>query len=141
MYLLDTNVISELRRAQQANSNVIEWFRQHADEPTFISVITLMELEMGVRRLENKDIKQGQVLRQWLDAQVKPRFIDTCLAIDTEVALCCARLHVPDPRPDRDALIAATALTHQLTLITRNTKNFVATGVALVNPWQGIDKV
>lgn len=136
MYLLDTNVISELRRAHQANSNVIEWFRQHAGEPTFISVITLMELEMGVRRLENKDIKQGQVLRQWLDAQVKPRFIDTCLAIDTEVALCCARLHVPDPRPDRDALIAATALTHQLTLITRNTKDFVATGVQLIDPWE-----
>lgn len=114
MYLLDSHVVSELRRGHKADGNVIRWFKQHVDRPVFISAITLMELEIGVKRVEHRDAAQGKLLRQWLDVRVKPRFADNCLPIDTQVALCCAGLHVPDPRSDRDALIAATALVHHL---------------------------
>lgn len=90
---------------------------------------------MGVASLERKDVAQGRMLRTWLEQQVLQGFEERTLSIDTTVALCCARLHIPDRRSERDALIAATALTHAMTVVTRNTRDFDGTGVALIDPW------
>ena len=137
MYLLDTNVVSELRKAKsgKADAGVIAWAAGlHASE-LFLSAISVLELEMGVLLVERRDAAQGVVLRSWLDKHVLPAFAERILPVDTAVARRCARLHVPDPRAERDALIAATALVHDLTVVTRNVGNFEATGVRLLNPW------
>ena len=121
MFLLDTNVISELRKAGggTADIGVVTWL-SHLDAATlYISVITLMELELGVLRIERRDSMQGTKLRAWMSTHVVPEFSQRTLPIDASVALRCARLHVPDPRSDRDALIAATALVHGMTVATR----------------------
>ncbi len=137
MYLLDTNVVSELRKAGsgKADTNVVAWAEKIRPAELFISVITLMELEMGVLAIERKDERQGKVLRRWLENGVKKAFENRVISIDANVAIQCARLHVPNPKSERDALIAATALVHKMTVATQNTKDFDATGVELVNPW------
>lgn len=139
MFLLDTNVISELRKAGdgKADPNVTAWLVRENAANFYISAVTVMELEIGVLRVERKDATQGAMLRTWLDTHVFPEFNDRTLPIDTTVALRCARLHVPDPRAERDALIAATAMVHGMTIVTRNVADFEATGVQLVNPWGG----
>jgi predicted nucleic acid-binding protein len=139
MFVLDTNVVSELRKAGdgRADPQVIAWLASHDAGAFFLSAITVMELEIGVRRIEHRDPAQGALLRAWLDGKVLPEFDGRVLPVDTSVALRCARLHVPDPRSDRDALIAATALVHGMRVATRNLGDFRATGVALVDPWQG----
>lgn len=137
MYLLDTNVVSELRKAcsGQAVPGVIAWERGVRPAELFISVITVQELEIGVLLLERKAPQQGQILRAWLDGQVLPAFADRILAVDTRIARRSAGLHVPDPKPVRDGLIAATALVHGLSVVTRNVRDFAGTGVGVVNPW------
>lgn len=135
MYLLDTNVISELRRPQRAAPQVLAWAGREPIAGFFLSSITVLELELGTLQMERKDARQGAVLRAWLDTQVLARFAGHILAVDTAVAQCCARLHVPDPQSDRDALIAATALVHDMIVVTRNVSDFAATGVRLFNPW------
>lgn len=137
MYLLDTNVVSELRKAAsgKADANVAAWAGALVPASLYISVVTLEELEIGVRLAERKDPNGGRVLRGWLDGQVGPAFAGRILPIDEAVARTCAALHVPDPRPVRDGYIAATALVHGLTVATRNTTDFAATGAALVDPW------
>jgi len=102
----------------------------------FLSVVSVLELEIGTLLVERRDQKQGAILRAWIDGHVLPSFSGRILAIDTAVAQRCASLHVPNPRSDRDALIAATALVHGMTVVTRNVSDFQATGVAVVNPWQ-----
>lgn len=134
MYLLDTNVVSELRKPKP-DRNVKRWARSASPSVLFVSVITVLELETGVLRVERRDPRQGRALRTWLDTQVLPAFSDRILPIDTAVAQRCARLHVPDPMADGDALIAATALIHGLTVVTRNTSDFVRAGVELLDPW------
>lgn len=138
MFILDTNVVSELRKAGdgKADVNVIAWLSQSDAVNFFISAISLMELEIGVRRIERRDAPQGVRLRTWMDTYVLPEFADRTLPIDATVALRCARLHVPDPRAERDALIGATALVHGMTVVTRNTADFGSFGVGLLNPWQ-----
>ncbi len=137
MFLLDTNVLSELRKLGdgRADPGVAAWIGAVVPETCFASVLTLMELEIGVHRIDRRDPAQGARLRAWLDQRVRPAFAGRWLAVDEAVALRCARLHVPDPRSDRDALIAATALCHGLTVVTRNTGDFAPTGVATLNPW------
>ena len=139
MYLLDTNVISELRKAKtgKADAKVIAWAERVPIPNLFLSVITLLELETGVLLIERRDPAQGIILRRWFETQVISAFSGRILAIDTPVARCCARLHVPDPRSDRDALIAATALVHDFTVVTRNVADFEPTGVRIMNPWTG----
>lgn len=139
MFVLDTNVVSELRKAGdvRADPNVIAWLAGQDAGAFFLSAITLMELEIGVLRIERRDGVQGTLLRAWLEEQVRPEFEGRILPINAAVALRCARLHVPDPRSERDALIAATALTHGMMIVTRNVADFRAAGVPLVNPWQG----
>jgi len=138
VYLLDTNVVSELRKvaAGRADLQVARWQATVQPGDCFVSVMTLMEIEIGVLQRERRDARQGAALRAWLENQVRPQFIDRTLAVDAAVALACAGLHVSDPRPERDALIAATALVHGLTVVTRNTADFSATGVPLLDPWR-----
>lgn len=137
MYLLDTNVISELRKAPggQANPGVVAWFRLLTPHQLYLSAITVVELEVGIRQLERRDASQGNRLRRWLTAQVLPSFEGRILPVDIAVASRCAQLMVPDPQSPWDALIAATALDRNLTVITRNVRDFQASGVALHNPW------
>ncbi len=137
IFLLDTNVISELRKAGdgKADPSVTAWLFSVEAANTYISVITLMELEIGILRVERRDPEQGARLRSWMNGNVLPEFADRTLAIDAAVALRCARLHVPDPRSERHALIAATALAHGITVATRNTADFASTNVPLLDPW------
>ena len=138
MYLLDTNVISELRKAKSAKADphVLAWAASINTEALFISVITLTELEIGVRQMERRDAEQGQRLRSWLDGSVLPTFRERILPVDESIALRCAALHVPDRLSDRDAIIASTALEHGMTVVTRNTSDFESAGVSLFNPWK-----
>jgi predicted nucleic acid-binding protein len=101
----------------------------------FVSAITMQELEIGVLLAERRDPSRGSILRRWLEAQVLPAFAERILPIDTVVARRGAALHVPDPRPVRDALIAATALVHGMTVVTRNTADFAPMHVDLIDPW------
>lgn len=137
MYLLDTNVVSELRKAKtgKADKNVVAWAGGVPATRLFLSAITILELETGILLVERRDPQQAAVLRAWLDGQVLPSFAGRILAVDTAVAQRCAKLHVPDPRSDRDALIAATALVHGMAVATRNVADFEPTGVGIVNPW------
>jgi predicted nucleic acid-binding protein len=137
MFLLDTNVISELRKARagKADPNVTSWVETVPVGSLFLSVIVIQELEIGVLLAERRDPKQGSLLRIWLDEHVLPAFAGRILFVDTAVARRSAALHVPDPRPVRDGLIAATALVHAMTVVTRNIADFIATGVPLLNPW------
>jgi hypothetical protein len=136
MYLLDTNVVSELRKAKKADRGVRTWAQAIPASSLYLSAISILELEIGILLLERRDRKQGAILRAWMDGHVLPAFDGRILAIDAAVARRCAALHVPSPRSDRDALIAATALVHSMTVVTRNVDHFQPTGVAVVNPWQ-----
>jgi predicted nucleic acid-binding protein len=135
MFLLDTNVVSELRRPEKADGNVIAWAGTVEAASFFLSAITILEIELGTLLISRRDTTQGAILRSWIDEQILPRFEGRILPIDTAVAQRCARLHVPDPRAERDALIAATALAHGLTVVTRNIADFKPLGVMLLNPW------
>ncbi len=137
MYLLDTNIVSELRKAKsgKANDNVIAWANSVSGVSLFISVIVILELETGVLMVEQRDARQGKMLRAWLSKSVLPTFAERVLPVDTAVAQRCARLHVPNRKSDRDALIAATALVHGMTMVTRNGKDFASTGVPVLDPW------
>lgn len=134
MYLLDTNVISELRKPQ-ADARVVAWAKSVIAPRMFISAITLKELETSVLRMERRDPVQGKVLRTWLKLHVMPAFDARILPVDAAVALRCAHLHVPDQSNESDALIAATAFVHGLTVVTRNVSDFMSSGVPLINPW------
>jgi|SRR5690625_712814 len=137
MYVLDTNVVSELRKVRlgKADLNLAAWSETVDAAALFISVITILELEQGVVGIERKDAARGAILRSWLDQQVLPEFAGRILPVDTAVAQRCARLHVPDKRGERDTLIAATALVHGMVVVTRNVADFEPTGVQTINPW------
>jgi len=141
MFLLDTNVVSELRKARagKADDNVVAWAAGASAATMFVSAITIQELETGVLLAERRDARQGAVLRRWLETQVLPAFAERVLPVDTAVARRSAALHVPDPRPVRDSLVAATALVHQLPVVTRNVSDFEPTGVAIIDPWRPTD--
>lgn len=136
MYLLDTNVVSELRKAGKADKNVSAWAESVPANSLFLSAITILELGTGILLIERRDPKQGAMLRNWLDTQVLPAFANRILPVDVAVAQRCAKLHVPDPRADRDSLIAATALVHGMAVVTRNVADFELTGVEIFNPWR-----
>jgi toxin FitB len=137
MFLLDTNVVSELRKAKtgKAHARVAAWATKVPPGSLYLSAITLLELEMGVLQIERRDPTQGAVLRRWFDAHVLPAFAGRVLSVDKAVALQCARLHVPDKLSERDAMIAATALVHGMTVVTRNVADFEPSGVPVLNPW------
>jgi len=137
MYLLDTNVVSELRKVRlgKADRHVANWADSIDAADLYLSAITIQELEIGVLLAERRDPSQGAIFRAWMNDHVMPAFTGRILVVDTAVALRSARLHVPDPRPVRDGLIAATALVHGMTVVTRNVDDFEPTGVPTLNPW------
>lgn len=137
MFLLDTNVVSELRKARagRADKNVAAWATAAPAASMFVSVITIQELEIGVLLSERRDPPQGTLLRRWLEEQVLSTFAERTIPVDTAVARRSALLHVPEPRPVRDALIAATALVHGMSVVTRNATDFAPTGTRVINPW------
>ena len=139
MFILDTNVVSELRkiRSGKADSRVAQWADEVDAGSLHISTISVLELEIGILQSERRDPTQGAILRTWLETRVLPEFDGRIISVDATVARRCARLHVPDPRAERDTLIAATALVHGMTIVTRNVADFAATGVSLLNPWKG----
>src|SRR5215469_14200236 len=98
MYILDTNVVSELRKAKKADPNVRKWARSLPAGSLYLSVISVLELEIGILLIERRDQQQGRILRAWMDRHVLPTFSGRILAIDTDVAQRCAMLHVPNPR-------------------------------------------
>jgi predicted nucleic acid-binding protein len=134
-YLLDTNVVSELRRPDRARPSVVAWAASVPVSAMALSAISILELRLGMLQLARRDPTAGAAIGNWIDRQVVDRFRDRILPVDLEVVLKCAELHVPDPRSERDALIAATALVNNLTVVTRNTGDFAQTGVKLLNPW------
>lgn len=138
MYILDTNVVSELRKAKsgKASKHVTKWADSVSATSLFLSVITILELETGVLLVERRDPVQGAVLRSWLNTHVLPAFADRIIVIDTAVAQRCAKLHIPDRCAERDAMIAATALVHGMIVVTRNEEDFIETGVEILNPWK-----
>ncbi|SAL74378.1 twitching motility protein PilT [Caballeronia arvi] len=137
MFLLDTNVISELRKAGdgRADANVIAWLSSEDATDFYVSAVTLFELELGILRMERRDAEQGARLRTWMRTRVLPEFAERTLPLDSTVAMRCARLHVPDPRPERDAYIAATAIVHGMTVVTRNVADYAPCGLRVINPW------
>lgn len=136
-YLLDTNVISEIRKPRdRASEAVREWIATKPDHDFYLSTVTVFELQLGIARIERRDQTHHARLLAWLEDDVLTFFASRILPVDVSVARRAARLHVPDPRPERDALIAATALVHGLTVVTRNAADFKPLGVALVNPWE-----
>jgi predicted nucleic acid-binding protein len=142
VFVLDTNVVSELRKAKagKADRGVVSWASGVTPDALFVSVITILELETGVLLVQRRDPKQGALIRSWLDQHVLPAFSGRVLSVDTAVAQRCGALHVPDPRSERDALIAATAMVHNMTVVTRNVADFQATEVPLLNPWDTVPR-
>ena len=137
MYLLDTNVLSELRKAPggKADQRVLAWARSVATPSLYLSTMTILELEIGVHRMARRDGLQAERLRVWLEQAVLAAFAGRIFPVDLDVARRCSALHVPNPRPERDAMIGATALVHGMTVVTRNVADFEKMGVTILNPW------
>ena len=137
MFLLDTNVVSELRRAAigEANEYLVAWASGVPSSALYLSSISVLELEIGVQRVERRDARQGKVLRSWLSERVMPAFRGRILPFDEASAVICAQYHVPNPQPDRDSFIAAIAESNDMTVVTRNVKDFEPLGVRVLNPW------
>lgn len=136
-FLLDTNVISELRKPPDRRDQCVDrWARQLTPADSYLSVITLLELRAGIENKRRTDPAQADSLDKWLSDTVLPIYAGRVLDIDKRVADGAARLHVPQRRPAHDALIAATATTFGLTLATRNKSDFLPMGIAFVNPWK-----
>lgn len=135
MHLIDTNVVSIFRRLDKAPQQILDWAASVDAEDFYLSVITVLEIEQGILMKERADKAQADLYRDWLNNDILVRYEERILPVDLAVARRCARLHVPDPKSERDALIAATALVHGMTVVTRNEADFKATGVPLINPW------
>lgn len=138
MFLLDTNVVSELRKVKsgKADKNVEHWSYQVAPQLLYVSSIVIHEIELGVLMAERSDPKKGAILRAWMNDYVLPAFGERILPVDKDVVLVSAKYHVPDPKPYRDTLIAATAIVHNMTIVTRNVDDFRLGGLKIINPWE-----
>ncbi len=137
MYLLDTNVLSELRRikADKADKRVKRWANSVDSNDLYLSAITVQEIDIGILLLERRDPIQAEVFRRWLEDQVLPSFGNRILPVDISVARKSALFHIPNPKPMRDSLIAATAAAHSMIVVTRNVSDFDLPNVTVLNPW------
>jgi toxin FitB len=137
MYILDTNVVSELRKTKsgRANPNVVSWISARDADLFFISAITVLELEYGTLLMERRDARQGAELKHWLQTTVYDAFDGRILPVTGSVAQQCAALHIPKPRPERDCMIAATAMVYGFEMVTRNLRDFEGTAIGLIDPW------
>lgn len=135
MFLLDTHVVTELRTRERVDQGLAGWAAAVPPSDLYLSALSLLELEMGLLALESRGSPRAAPLRTWLDTKVLPAFDGRILAIDAAVARRCAGLQVPNRRPDRTALLAATALVHGLSVVTRHPNDFEPMGVAVVSPW------
>jgi len=137
MYLLDTNVVSEIRKIRQnkTNQNVVAWLSRVQKESLYTNAVVLMEIERGILRLENIDPQQADRFKNWYHSAVKPMFHERILPIDEATATVCSRLHVPDLSPENDAWVAASAIQYDLTLVTRNTRDFGHSNLRVLNPF------
>ena len=133
-FLLDTNVISELRKGQRADLNVTSWFAQIADEEIFLSVVTIGEIRRGVESVRRRDPDAAASLDRWL-ARLSEAHGERILPVDRTIAEEWGRMNVPNPLPVIDGLLAATARVLGLTLVTRNVADVEATGVELLDPF------
>lgn len=138
MYLLDTNIVSELRKAakQKADPNVMKWFQKVRLSDCYLSAITITELRIGILSKQKKDPLQFQSLNDWFENSLLKAFSGRVLPLDFNAAFLCAELHIPDRSPINDAYIAAIAKSNGLTLVTRNTKDFSHTNLSLLNPFE-----
>jgi predicted nucleic acid-binding protein len=136
MLLLDTDVLSASRRPDKAAPQFAAWVEDINSRDMFLSTISILEIKIGALRIARRDTAQAAILERWISENVLRRFEGRILSVDADVALRCASLHFPDPRPERDAMIAAMALEHRLTVVTRNVRDFGQMGVPLVNPWE-----
>lgn len=138
MYLLDTNIVSEMRKYhnQTIDPNVAAWLKNIAPEQTFLSAISIMELRVGVLSKLRKDPKQGEALQHWYEHYVLPTYSGRILSVTPHIAAHCAELHIPNRRPFSDSYLAATALVHNFTLVTRNVKDFQGLKLRLINPFE-----
>lgn len=136
-FFFDTNIVSEIRLilSGKANPNFVQWLKTVDMQNCWTSVVVFMEIEKGILRKERKDKFQGEHLKIWLETSIKPLFANRILNIDLETAKICASLHIPNPRPDNDAWIAASCIQHNLTLITRNEADFQNLGMKIINPF------
>lgn len=133
-YLLDTNVISELRKGGRADANVTAWFADVADEEIFLSVLTIGEIRRGIESVRRRDPDSAAALDRWLNL-VSEAHGDRVVPIDRAIAEEWGRMNVPDPLPVVDGLLAATARVLGLTLVTRNVADIAGTKVVLLNPF------
>lgn len=134
MYLLDTNVISELRK-RDGDAGVKQWIRAQTTSDLTISVVTVIEIETGILRVARTDPDQARSLNRWFEQHVLTGFVGRVVPLDMPAARRVPPLHIPDPAPRHDALIAGTALARGLTVVTRNVRDFDRMGVDYVNPW------
>ena len=135
-FLIDTNVLSELRKGPRADRGATGWFRSSNGDDMHLSVLTAGELQNGIERLRRRDAQSAVVLEAWL-SKVVDTFEDRILPVDLDVARVWATLGVPDPVPVIDGLLAATARCHGLTMVTRNVTHFRTAGVDVLNPFSG----
>ena len=138
MYLLNTNIISELKKLDSGkiHPQVYRWIKSNGFTHTYISAVTLAEIQTGILSLARKDKAQAASLDNWFTNRLLPAYRTRTLSVDTEVALICAQLHIPTKRPINDAYIAATAIAHNLTLVTRNVRDFQGLPLMLENPFE-----
>ena len=136
MYLFDTNVVKAMRFLTRQPLPFRAWAESVTFEHCYLSVISRMESEVGALRLGRRAPASAVRLRQWIEHEVEPTFAGRVLSVDERVAVACAPFHVPDPSPDRDALIGATAMVHDLTMVTRNARDFARFPLRVVDPWQ-----
>jgi predicted nucleic acid-binding protein len=135
LFLLDTNVVSELRKAARCDARVAAWQAAQNPQACFLSAITLLEIRLGIELARKRDRKQAEVWEAWLEQRVKPGFAGRILPVDHKVAEMCGRMHAERPGSFRDGLILATAVVHEVTVVTRNVKDFSGSGVRVINPW------
>ncbi len=134
-FLLDTNVVSEIRK-QEPDAGVAKWFASVSADRLFLSVLVVGEIRQGIERLARRDSAQAEIFERWL-SQLVSDYADRLVPVTEQIAEAWGRLNVPDPVPVVDGLMAATALVHDWTLVTRNVNDVRSTGVRLLSPFSG----